>query len=366
MHQTVSKSSNKKIIIILSVVVLVIAVGLVAYPKWLKLIFSGPASDSDLLQPDVSIPSVDLVMPSAPKPYQTTQPETVSEMDLMVEELSGRMKKQFAENIHLVAIQVGLKRLRDDLNRTFPEQGNALFVRILRNAFPEWVSAILNAIALMDEYDAWLEAMLVSLNDMNPLEQQGTLWEKRRELFGDAATQIWQEEISAEQERQMTMRRTMEVLDRSYDTQMQERLYLLQSTFEESYADKIQNMIIDPKGVLAQVFFGFDAVQKDLSVLSPEARQAQINEIRKTMGFSEEQIKAQAESDQKREKRWQNGYAYMAARKAAESKFTGDKLLQELDSIREKFFANEASTIKKEEEDLAFFRYTRPRVYGRN
>tara|TARA_R110001592_G_scaffold10098_2_gene52595 strand:- start:2858 stop:3958 length:1101 start_codon:yes stop_codon:yes gene_type:complete len=366
MRQTASKSSNKKLVIILSSVALLVALALVIYQQLPKFIFAARPSGSDLIQPDVAIPSMDLVMPNKPKLSQAAQSEAMSEIDLMVEELADRMKKQFADNIHLVAIQVGLKSLRDDLNQTYPEQGNELFVRIISKAFPEWVSAILKAITLMDEYDSWLQSMLLNLNDMNQLEQQGVLWEKRRELFGDAATQIWQAEISAEQERQMTMRRTMEILDRSYDTQMQERLYLLQSTFEESYADKIQNMVIDPKGVLAQVFFGFDAVQRDLSALPPEERQAQINDIRKTMGFSEEQIKAQAESDQKREKRWQNGYAYMDARKTAESTYTGDELDKELDNIREKFFAHEASTIKKEEEELAFYRYKRPRVYGRN
>lgn len=365
MRQSASKSSNKKIIILSTLAILAI-VCIVAYQQLPKLIFAAPASDSDLIQPDVAVPSADLVMSKKTKENQSTQSGDMSDIDLMVVELSERMKKQFADNIHLITIQVGLKSLRDDLNRTYPVEGNELFVRILNKAFPEWVSAILKAIALMDEYDAWLQSMLLNLNDMNQLEQQGVLWEKRRELFGDAATQIWQEEISAEQERQMTMRRSMEILDKSYDTQMQERLYLLQSTFQESYADKIQNMVIDPKGVLSQVFFGFDAVQRDLAALPPEERQAQINDIRKSMGFTDEQVKVQAESDQKRDKRWVNGYAYMEARKAAEATYTGAELAQELDKVREKFFANEAGTIKKEEEELEFYRYTRPRVYGRN
>jgi len=56
----------------------------------------------------------------------------------------------------------------------------------------------------------------------------------------------------------------------------------------------------------------------------------------------------------------------MEARKVAKSIYLGDELVKELDKIRDKFFAHEASTIKKEEEELAFFRYMRPRVYGRN
>lgn len=284
----------------------------------------------------------------------------------MVQRLAQEYKNELVTQIHLTAVQVSLKSLRDELREVFAEQGDALFKEIITLAFPEFLEAILQAIALMDQYDAWLQSMLLNLNDMNAFEQQGVLWAKRRELFGDAATQIWQAEISAEQERQLTMRRTMEMLDKAYDMQMQERLYLLKTNFEESYADKLQNMVVDPKGVLAQVFFGLDAVQQDLARLPNEQRQAQINDIRKSMGFSEEQINNLAEADQEREQRWQNGYAYMAERQKLESQFTGEALQQELDTLREKFFAHEAYTIKKEEEELQFFRYQRPRVYGRN
>lgn len=359
MRQSASKSSNKLILFLVIGIALLITIGIVVYQQLPKA--SNSVSGLDLKAPHEAVSSAETLLVT----HKAEQAKAMSEIDIMVQGLADRMQKQFADNIHLISIQVGLKSLRDDLNRTYPEQGNEIFVRILNKAFPEWMSAILKAIALMDEYEVWLQGMLVSLNDMNLFEQQGVLWGKRRELFGDAATQIWQEEISAEQERQVTMNRTMEILDRSYDTQMQERIYILQSTFQESYADKIQNMLIDPKGVLTQVFFGFDAVQRDLKALPPEERQVQINEIRKAMGFSDEQIKAQAESDQVRDKRWQNGYAYMEARKLAESEFSGDELTQEMDKIREKFFAHEANTIKKEEE-MDFDRYARPHIYGRN
>lgn len=360
MNTSSEKKSNKLALIFAFSLLIVCVIGVIAYKQIPKLIFQDPGSGTDLIEQKVIVPPSELVMP------HKKQAESLSEIETMVNELAQRLKSEFSESIHLVATQVGLKSLRDDLDRAYPVQGTELFIRILTQAFPEWVDAILKSIALMDAYNVWLESMLLSLNDMNQLEQQGVLWEKRRELFGDAATQIWQEEISAEQERQLTMQRTMEILDRSYDTQMQERLYILQSTFEESYADKLQNMVIDPKGVLSQVFFGFDAVQRDLSAMTPEERQAQINQIRKSMGFKDEQISHLAEADQKREKRWQNGYAYMEARKVVEAEFTGYQLAAELDKVREKFFAHEASTIKKEEEELAFFRYNRPRVYGRN
>ena len=360
-------SSSKKRIYFMLLSGLLILTAFLLY-QWLPgFLFKAPEAANDLQPPPY------LASPSAKDSRQSDLPfgpaatkQSVSDIEAMTQELAQKFKRQLSAQIHLIAVQVSLKALRDDLRQVYPEQGDRLFEQIMALAFPEFVDAILHSIGLMDQYDAWLQSMLLDLNEMNAFEQQGVLWAKRRELFGDAANQIWQAEISAEQERQLTMRRTMEMLDKAYNMQMQERLYLLKTNFEESYADKLQNMVVDPKGVLAQVFFGLDAVQQDLAKLPAEERQSQINDIRKSMGFSEEQIANLAEADQERETRWQNGYAYMAARKEIEARYSGEELNRELDKLREKFFAHEAGTIKKEEEELAFFRYQRPRVYGRN
>jgi len=359
-------SSTKKYTFFIVLSVLLLLTAFVLY-QWLPgFLFKAPEAANDLQPPAyLASPTSDETRQPG-LPFGPTTKQSVSEIETMVQELAQKFQRQLAAQIHLIAVQVSLKALRDDLRQVYPEQGDKLFEQIITLAFPEFVQAILQSIALMDQYDAWLQSMLLDLNEMNAFEQQGVLWAKRRELFGDAANQIWQAEISAEQERQLTMRRTMEMLDKAYNMQMEERLYLLKTNFEESYADKLQNMVVDPKGVLAQVFFGLDAVQQDLAKLPAEERQSQINDIRKSMGFSEEQIANLAEADQEREKRWQNGYAYMAERQKAAAQFSGDELTQELDALREKFFAHEANTIKKEEEELQFFRYSRPRVYGRN
>lgn len=363
----VSANTSKKLTYFMLLCALLILTGFVLY-RWLPgFLFQAPEDGNDLQPPAyLASPKAQAVGPSDLSLRPTLAKPQQNELDALVQELAEKFKNELGAQIHLIAVQVSLKTLRDDLRATFEEQGDKLFEKIIGLAFPEFVESILQSIALMDQYDAWLQSMLLNLNDMNAFEQQGVLWAKRRELFGDAANQIWQAEITAEQERQLTMRRTMEMLDKAYNMQMQERLYLLKSNFEESYADKLQNMVVDPKGVLSQVFFGLDAVQQDLAKLPNEERQAQINDIRKSMGFSDEQIANLAEADQEREQRWQNGYAYMSERRSLETQFTGAELQQALDTLREKFFGHEAYTIKKEEEELQFYRYLRPRVYGRN
>ncbi|MDX1451786.1 MAG: hypothetical protein R3183_04445 [Oleiphilaceae bacterium] len=315
----------------------------------------------------VVVPPPEVVMPV---PAQTRRampaaPEN-TEQEQLVSQLVHRLQSEFAARIHDVAFQVSLKDMRDGLLVEFPQTGFALFEQIIRQAFPELADTILANIALMDRYDDWLLDNVVALNDMDLLSQQGALWEKRRELFGADADRIWREELNAKAERQAAVQRSVQLLNTSYDTDMYERAFLLKSAFEEGLAGTPQEAVLDSKGVMAQVFFGFDAVQKELEAMPPEARQEEINTIRRHLGFDEQSIAELAAEDAIKNKRWENGKAYMAAREQLMAQYNGQAPEKALDELRTKFFGNEAFTIKREEEDLGFFRYTRPRVYGRN
>ena len=86
---------------------------------------------------------------------------------------------------------------------------------------------------------------------------------------------------------------------------------------------------------------------------------------RTEMGFSQQEVERMQEVDAYREKRWENGLAYMEERDLLVEGLGGEELGTQLDALREKYFKHEAKTIKLEEED-GFFRYKRPRIYGRN
>ncbi len=304
--------------------------------------------------------------PAVPSPDMLGSRLQPGNTQAVVDGLIARLKGEFAERINDVAFQVSLKGMRDDLRRRFPEQGEALFEEIIRAAFPNLADQILANVALMDRYDDWLLDNMRALNDMDLLTQQGTLWAKRRELFGANAELIWSDELSAKAEREAAVQRTVQNLDTAYDTTMNERIFVLKSAFEENMSNLPTEAVLDTRGLMAQVFFGFDSVQKELKQLEPEARQQEIAEIRRQMGFDETRIAELAERDAQREKRWQNGYAYMEARKTLVDNLQGEELEDGLRAVRQKYFGDEALTIQREEEDLGFFRYARPRLYGRN
>jgi hypothetical protein len=83
------------------------------------------------------------------------------------------------------------------------------------------------------------------------------------------------------------------------------------------------------------------------------------------MGSSEEQVERMAARDADNERRWQVGYQYMEKRDEAVKLYQGAELEERLDALRQQYFGNEANTIALEEKDN-FFRFKRPRIYGRN
>jgi hypothetical protein len=118
-------------------------------------------------------------------------------------------------------------------------------------------------------------------------------------------------------------------------------------------------------GMLAEAFLRMESVQRELTALGPAARSRELANIRRELGYPEEEIARMEQVDERREARWQNGLAYMQERARIETSFEGDALEGELRALREEHFADEAATIAAEERD-GFFRFQRPRVHGRN
>lgn len=286
---------------------------------------------------------------------------------LVLDEIATRLLNNHAHEITDLAFQVSLIELRNDLLIDYPSDGLRLFEAILRQAFPKLAESILALLEKKDIYDDWLLNQMIELNKMSLLEQKEVLWTKRYEIFGkEAAEQIWEPEKSEKEERVDAVHSVLSMLNHSKDVAMHDRVYLLKSAYEENYLGTVEDLVLDSSGVLAQTIFSLDAVQKELSAMPSDQRQGQINAVRRQLGFNESQIEWLAKRDQEREKRWLNGYAYMEARSKLEELYAGETLAEQLDLLREKHFKDEASTIKKEEEQIGFFRFSRDRVYGRN
>jgi len=292
---------------------------------------------------------------------QMPEKKALSLEDRLVKEL----RELYGDTIAQKSTQAILLKVKRFLMDLYPEDGDIRFANIIKRAFPDLAEEILRTLLKMEAYNRWVEANKYLLDDMNALERQGALWKQRRARFGDAADDIWTEEKLAYEQRKQDMRETLSLLDKSYDTTIEEKLDIYKSSLNQAYKDSPEAYVLENKDMLAKVFFGIDAVQDEIKQMTPEERQWEINQIRRELGYTEAQIQSTQAIDERRDKRWENGLAYMKERRAMVGQFDGPELEAQLQKLREKYFKHEAKTIMLEEKD-GFYRYERERVYGRN
>lgn len=287
--------------------------------------------------------------------------DNVEEFDA---KMVAKLRSTYGERIAELNVQASLIRVKQLIDEQFPNNGQAVFERIIHAAFPSFAESILSIVARLEIYQAWLAEQYRDLEELSPLAKNGALWEKRRELFAGDANIIWADELDQLAQSKIKMQDLIHRLDQSYDMSMDETLYQMQAAIDENLADSFQDVAISG-GALSQAFFNFDSVQKELQSLSADERQDAINKARRQLGVPEEQIERMAAKDEERNKRWDNGLSYMAARDEVVRNTDESALADALDTLRQEYFKHEASTIKKEEE-MDFWRYKRARKFGNN
>lgn len=290
--------------------------------------------------------------------------QNMDDIQVFINSLSKRMTQQHGHEISNVTVQLTMADFRAFVLEQFPIQGESAFQQIMRNAFPEYADQIFALLDNMRLYNDWHVDMLLTLNDMDSITRDGTLWGKRRELFGSLAEEIWQKELDEKEAKQKNVQETLALLQVANDISMRDRLYMLTDSISQEYGDEHANILIS-KGMVADIYFHLDSVQNDLKSMTDSERQEALAESRRQLGFTEENIQEMAAQDAEKESRWKNGYEYMSARDQLVNLYEGDELAEKLEVLRVTYFKHEAPTIAKEEQD-AFFRYNRPRLYGSN
>jgi hypothetical protein len=344
---------------------IVITAGLILLIGWLWM---RPASPTDVIpeNPEASTPS--RTVPPAMSPADGTAPDAtqnnagaipLNETDL-IDWAVASLKAEFADTISQTSRQAELIRLRLFLAERYPKTWSVLLRTILTRAFPDQVEAILSTLDRMDAYQAWLESQKPELTVLDHDQVMERLWAKRRELFGPEAEAIWAEETRTE-----AIIDVLDIVADAYDTTLDEKLDLYVQAIETSTEDALPGFLANRKIYLSRAFLRLDSVQDNLKALSEADRDQHIRDVRRALGFSEEEIDRLARTDAKNEQRWQQGYRYMEERAALLSTVPESDREEALAALREKHFDVKARTIAAEEAE-GFFRFTRPRIYGCN
>jgi hypothetical protein len=292
--------------------------------------------------------------------------EKFDSMGISVEDqLVKELRKYYGSTISEKSTQASIYDIRKAIVGSNPD-GMQLFYNALKRAFPDYVDEIMETLDKLDDYNQWLEKNEQRLSQMSEESRMAALWEKRISLFGEDAQEIWADEMTVADARRSKYKETIDLIDRSKDITMEEKLNIFQDTLQKIYEGSPEAFLLDQSFTMSKAFFSIDSVQDELTRMDPDERQMTINKIRREMGFSDQQVEKMEKLDAKRNEKWEIGLAYMAEREKVVSEYEGEEQKEKLTALREKYFQDRAKTIELEEEKDKFFRFERPRFYGRN
>ena len=278
--------------------------------------------------------------------------------DFDMQDVVQYFREKYGKTIHHKHTQVMLvEKLMGYLMKMYPDDWVVYMYAMLREIFPGMENEIFDTFEKLHKYNTWLEENEHDLAQLNSKDKRNALWEKRYEIFGQDADQVWEAEKRIE-----PIYNALDTIQES-DMPFNEKLSLYKQSIQEAYKSNTDTFVARKQQELMNSFLDVESVQKDLANMTPQERKENLKEVRKAMGLDSAALQRWEELDQVRDQRWDAGMQYMKERAELEKKYKGAELEKQLDSLRMKYFGDEAETIKNEEES-GYYRFSQPRKYG--
>ncbi|HEX5751212.1 MAG TPA: hypothetical protein VFZ09_33625 [Archangium sp.] len=254
-----------------------------------------------------------------------------------------------------------LEQLMRHFQKLNPTGWEADLLAVLKQAFPELYDELVQRLRQRLDYESWVKEHHAELKDKPEAERRAAIWEERNRLFGkDVAEKIWAAEL-----RNTAVADALKSIDALPGASVSDRMAQYKQSLEKTYGEKSQAYVQAHQQELMNHFLDLGSVQKDLAAMQPEQRAKNLRTIRQEMGLDEQALQRWEELDRARDARWELGSQYMSEREALAQQYSGPELEARLTELRARYFADEAQTVA-EEEQSGFFRFTRPRQWGRN
>jgi len=299
--------------------------------------------------------------PAPQKPhYSLMQP--CKNPDRQFQNLVGSIRHRYAENIFHATIQLRfIQELRRYLAAEYPDNDRTgLFEEIVRAAFPDHADEIVDLANNLNLYYTWLHDNNEYLAVLPNPEKDETLWNKRRELFGEHAEIIW----AAERKRRI-ISRCLQQIAQSEDTPIREKLDMYLAALHEAHDDNADDVIKQKQQALVRSFLRVETIQDDLQQMNEPERREMIRSCRKSFGMTQHEIMLAEKIDRVKDLDWNGGNSYMAARENIISSHEGPGREQKLDTLRTARFGPRADIIEREEK-AGHYRFKQTRLYGIN
>ncbi|HEX4869983.1 MAG TPA: hypothetical protein VFV15_04570 [Moraxellaceae bacterium] len=272
-----------------------------------------------------------------------------------------QLRKKYGAHIASVAEQVKvLANLRDLLRQLYPQDWERRLLRILGAAFPEQAREMLGWYQRLLAYEAWLKDVLPALNPGSPEATRQALWDKRTELFGEAAYEIW----AVEMREQKLQEKLTELATSTAPFRDKADTYI--EALRATYGDRITGPEAPHLTQNMTRFLELESVQRDLRGVGLEERRQRLREFRQAMGLDEAALKRWDALDVERDSARVTGQAYLDERARLEARYQGAELQARLETLQERLFGAEEATFIRNEEASGYYRFKTPQTLGVN
>jgi hypothetical protein len=278
------------------------------------------------------------------------------------EDLVSYLRSRYGARIREPHTQMRmLEELMRHFQRLNPTGWEADLLALVQQAFPELYDELALRLRQRLDYGRWMREHSAELQDKPAAERRAALWEERNEIFGkEVAEKLWAGEL-----RNQSVADALTAINALPDATVSDRMAKYKESLAKTYGQDTEAYMKAHQQELMNHFLDLSSVQKELASLPPAQRSENLRTIREEMGLDDEALKRWDELDKVRDTRWEVGSQYMSEREALAQQYSGAELETKLQELRTRYFADEAGTVA-EEEETGFYRFSRPRQWGRN
>ncbi|AGC47704.1 hypothetical protein MYSTI_06431 [Myxococcus stipitatus DSM 14675] len=343
-----------------AVVALLVAVGVL---RFTRAEAPGPDASAPVIA-GASAPAPSGVAPVTPTgAVSAPVPAVVAPAsDAELEELAAVLRERYGAKLDEPYVQM---RFVEELMRFFqqrsPDRWREELLAFVKEHFPERYDALEAMLRNRVDYEKWVRDNDSYLRGLSDAERRAATWDARNRLFGkETAERIWAAEL-----KNQALADSLRSLDARDDLSLEKKLSTFKKRIQEVHGEKADAYLARHQQEVMNHFLDLSSVQTELGGMTPQARSQSLRSMRRELGLDEEALKRWDTLDQSRDARWDTGAKYMAERQTLAKELSGEALEARLAEVRARYFGGEADTIAQEEAS-GFYRFERPRQWGRN
>jgi len=285
----------------------------------------------------------------------------INNKTMQKEDVIAKLKELYTEGIYHPRVQLeAIESLVRYLKKLYPNDWESHVWEYLAAVFPDYAQELFSNYKKLAAYKQWIKDNYAMLTGLPRDRLDELMWDKRKAFFGIEALKIWDLEL-----KQKEVQDTLAEIQDETNLPFEEKTDFYRHQLEAIYGDISEAFIKAHQQKMMNQFLEVASVQDDLAHMPKAERQKSLTEFRKSMGLDEDAIRRWDQLDATRDARWANGLAYMKEREQIINKNTGEDQAQSLNKLRQQYFGAEAETIAREEQSQ-FYRFVRPRVFGKN